>query len=151
MKKMQFSGFTTTIGMTGLVALALGMTSVAAADPAADAPKTEKNETMIIKMVKHDGTPGEHSKEDIAKIMADCGVDKATVDTESETKDSDGKVKRARVVICNRDTGLDKQAMVKRLEEARNRVAEVTELSGEARAKALASLDAEIARLKSEK
>lgn len=151
MKQSAFTPLPAVIGMAGLVALAVGMTSAIAAEPAKDAPTAEKSETMIIKMVKHEGAPGEHSKEKIAKIMAECGLEKATVDTESEVKDADGKVKRARVVICNRNAGLDKAGMVKRLEEARSRVAEVAELSSEAKAKALASLDSEIARLKSEK
>ena len=151
MTKTQFSPLPAAIGMAGLVALALGMTSAVAAEPEASAPKAAPQETMIIKMVKHNGKPGEHSKEHVAKIMADCGMDKATVDTESESKDADGKVKRSRIVICNHHKGVDNATLVKRLEEARSRVSAVTELSGEAKAKALASLAAEIERLKSSK
>ena len=152
MKRSVFSALPAVIGMAGLVALAVGMTSAIAAEPEASAATADKNETIIIKMVKRDGDSAKAGdKEHMAKIMSDCGMEKATVDSESETKDANGKVKHSRIIICNRSAGIDNEALVKRLEEARKQVADVTELSGDAKAKALASLDAEIARLKSAK
>jgi hypothetical protein len=106
--------------------------------------------------MKHDGQPTSPDGVDdprVATIMAKCGGEKPTVDSASETKDADGKIRKAHVIICNRHSGggITNADLVARLEEARKHVAEVGELSAEAKAKALASLDEEIARLKAAK
>jgi hypothetical protein len=146
-----FNALPAILGMTGLIALAAGMTSAIAAEPA---PKVERQETVIVKVIKRDGQSvitGDGAE--ITSIMAKCGGAKPTVDTSSETKDADGKTRKAHVIICNRHTGdgTTNADLVARLEEARKHVADVTELSTEAKAKALASLDEEIARLKAAK
>jgi hypothetical protein len=151
MQKSSFNALPAILGMTGLIALAAGMTSAIAAEPA---PKVERQETVIVKVIKRDGQPvitGDDAE--ITSIISRCGGDKPTVDTSSETKDADGKVRKSHVIICNRHTGngITNADLITRLEEARKHVTEVGELSADAKAKALASLDEEIARLRAAK
>jgi hypothetical protein len=138
--------------MAGLFALAAGVTGAIAAEPA---PKVDHQETVIVKVIKRDGKPMSGSEEDaqVATLISRCGSDKPTVDTSSETTGTDGKVRKAHVIICNHHEGhgATNADLVARLEDARKHVADVAELSAEAKAKALASLDEEIARLKAAK
>jgi hypothetical protein len=148
MPKQVFNPLPAVLAMTGLIALAAGMTSAIAAEPA---PKAEKHETITVKVIKRSGeTTNAGDDVDVATVITKCGGEKPTVDTSSETKDSDGKLHKAHIIICNHSEGkgITNADLAARLEEARKQVAEVTELAADAKARALASLDAEIARLK---
>lgn len=96
--------------------------------------------TVIIKEV-HGDAAGANST--AHAVMARCkGMPE--VDVSDEKKEEGGTLKRSRVVICSDGgTGVD---VVQRLQNARDRVAKQKELSSETRAKALAALDAAIAR-----
>lgn len=144
MHKTAFSPTLAMIGMTGLIVLAAGMTSAIAAEPA-----PEKHETVIVKVIQGDHGPSNPE----AMVMANCGGEKPTIDTSSETKGPDGKVKRSHIIICNKADGAeaDNASVIKRLQSARVNIAGITELTPEAKAKALASLDEEIARLSAAK
>lgn len=95
-------------------------------------------ETIIIKRVH--GAPGKgHS--DHAMIAKCEGAPE--VDVSDDRKEGD-KVKRSRVIICNKGAnGVDVAAA---LEKARDRIAGQDELSAETKSKALAAIDAAIAR-----
>lgn len=99
----------------------------------------ETKRTVIIKEVH-----GDH-----ADAGAHAGPVKCTapeVDVTDEKKEEGGHVKRSRVVICSDGKhGVD---VVQHLERARERIAKQEELSSETRSKALAALDAAIARHK---
>ncbi len=142
MKPIHFSPAPVLVGMTGLITLAVGMTAAIAAEP-----KVEKHETVIIKMVH----TGDKQADQLSMLPPECNGKKPVIESGSESNEADGAVKRSHIIICNKDDGtaLNNADMVKRLEAARTHVEGISDLSSEAKAKALASLDAEIARLKS--
>lgn len=113
--------------------------------------KEEKNETIVIKIVKtgDKGNAAEMAKHHkMAMIMEHCGDGVKAIDTQEETKTEDG-VKHSRVIICSKDGSPEGAGhALTALEKARERVAGITELSGESKAKALAAIDQEIARMK---
>jgi hypothetical protein len=134
-------------GVTTASLLALAGPVIAADEAPAAAPEKK----VIIKMIKRgpDGKVEESSTiSDGAtlKMLEDCGVGKK-FDSDTETKDANGDVRRTRVVLCSRGAP-DQKASLEGLEAARKRIAEDTELNAEQRAKVLAALDAEITRAK---
>jgi hypothetical protein len=113
---------------------------------------SEKNETIVIKIVKadHQGGAADIAKhEKMAMIMEKCGDGVKTIATSAdETKTTEG-VKHSRIILCAKESGHDRgAAALSALEKARERVASIAELSAESKAKALAALDQEIARMK---
>ena len=106
--------------------------------------KGEVSKTIIIKQVH--GEPGK--SHDHSAMIAKCAGAAPTVDVSGEGKDDD-KVKRSRVIVCNK--GMAGADVVKALENARERIATQDELPAESKAKALAAIDAAIARHRSAK
>lgn len=124
-------------------ALALGVTALglAGAAFAHDGHKEDdRTETIIIKRVH--GGPDKAMAHGDHVMLAKCDG-APDVDVADEGKDGD-KVKRQRIVICNK--GAMGPQVIEALERARKSLAEQRELSDEARSKALAALDAAIAR-----
>jgi hypothetical protein len=135
------------LGGMAAMALAFAGTSIAIASSSTD-PESKVRETVIVKVVSDDAhAAGAHADHEI-DLTEKCGGTKPQVDTSDESKGPDGKIRHARIVICNR-LGEAQADILAALEKARARLAEVDELSDAAKAKALASLDEEIARLKS--
>lgn len=134
------------LGSMAAAALAFAGTSIALASDSTP-PKGDVHETVIVKVISHDDHAMKNHEGDEHGMMKRCGTSKPQVDASDETKDDVGKVQRSRVIICNRGGHSDAE-MLASLEKARTRLAEVTELSDAAKAKALASLDREIARLR---
>lgn len=134
------------LGSMAAAALAFAGTSIALASDGTD-PKADTHETVIVKVISDDGHVAHGREVHEIDLVEKCGGTKPQVDASDETKGVDGKIRHARVVICNR-LGEAQADIVAALEKARARLAEVDELSDTAKAKALASLDEEIARLK---
>ncbi len=135
------------LGGMAVIALAFAGTSIAIASSSTD-PEPKVRETVIVKVVSDDvHAAGTHADHEI-DLTEKCGGAKPQVDTSDESKGPDGKIRHARIVICNR-LGEAQEDVLAALEKARARLAEVDELSEAAKTKALASLDEEIARLKS--
>ena len=131
------------LGGIAAAALVFAGASIALASDAS-APQADAQETIIVKIVKQDGHATMGHEVDATEH---CGGMKPQVDTSEDTKGDDGNIRHARIVICNH-SGHGDGDMLSALEKARARLAAVTELSDDAKAKALASLDQEIARLK---
>jgi hypothetical protein len=132
----------------GLALIGLAAPSLAADEK----PRTATEQTTVIKVIRKsdDGTTTESTIEadgEVKAAMAKC-ADGKKIDEVTETKGDKGEVHRSRIVMCMHGDA-DAKSTVERLEEARKRVSDLTELSGDAKAKALAALDQEIARLKS--
>lgn len=134
------------LGGIATAALAFAGTGIALASNSTD-PKTGAHETVIVKVMSDDGHAAHAHKQHDIDLVERCGGAKPQVDATDDIKDEDGKIRHARVVICNR-LGEGQAEILAALEKARARLAEVSELSDAAKAKALASLDEEIARLK---
>jgi hypothetical protein len=125
--------------LTFAVVLASASNWALAHEATSEAPKVEKRETVVIQHVDADG--------DI-----DAGAKHATcdgepqVDVSDEQKNADGnEIKRSRVVICSAGA-VDRTALIKSLQSARESIAGQTELSQAAKDKALAAIDEAIAR-----
>lgn len=134
-----------------ILAMAASALAFAGASIATAASKsgTPRGETRIIKIVKHgdeEHASGEH--QDMMIADADCNGAKPQVDESDETKDENGKIHKSRVVICSRGHDAGPEALAA-LERARDKLAKADDLSERTRERALASLDREIARLKS--
>lgn len=134
---------TATVGIAATGAIALGY---AVPGIASDAVKTEKGDKVIIHMIKHGEGKAIDKDKTIVAITSGCETETKAIDTETSTTDESGKIKKTRIVICKR--GAKDGDMVAMLEKSRASIAEDTDLSEEARKKAVAALDAEIARLK---
>ncbi len=134
------------LGSMAAAALAFAGTSIALASNGTD-PKADAHETVIVKVISDDSHAAHRREVHEIDLVEKCSGTKPQVDTSDDIKDEDGKIRHARVVICNR-LGEAQADIVAALEKARARLAEVDELSDTAKAKALASLDEEIARLK---
>ena len=136
------------LGSIAAVALAFAGAGIALASDAHD-PEADARETVIVKVVKHDGHAKMGHDDNEGEVAERCGGMKPQVDTSEDTKGDDGKVRHARIVICNHSGRTDVE-MLSALEKARARLAAVTELSDDAKSKALASIDREIDRLKAQ-
>ena len=134
------------LGSIAAAALAFAGTGIALASNSTD-PKADAHETVIVKVISDDGHAGHGREVHEIDLVEKCGGAKPQVDASDDIKDEGGKIRHARVVICNR-LGEAQADILAALEKARARLAEVSELSEAAKAKALASLDEEIARLK---
>jgi hypothetical protein len=134
------------LGGMAAAALAFAGTSIALASSSTD-PEPKVRETVIVKVISDDGHAATAHEDHDIDLVKKCGGTKPQVDASDESKGEDGKIRHARVVICNR-LGEAQADILAALEKARARLAEVSELSDATKAKALASLDEEIARLK---
>ena len=132
------------LGSMAAAALAFAGTSIALASASTE-PDADAHETVIVKIISDDAHAA-HGHE--INLVEKCGGTKPQVDTSDDIKGEDGKIRHARVVICNR-LGEGQADIVDALEKARASLAEISELSDTAKARAIASLDEEIARLKS--
>lgn len=144
----QISGKANARWIAGIAATSLafaGATIALASD--GDTPTAEPRETVIVKVVSGDAPASGQDAADKTDDIKQCGGARPQVDTSDESRDKDGKIRRARVVICNR-LGDSQADILEALEKARTRLAGISELSEAAKAKALASLDEEIARMK---
>lgn len=120
-------------------------TLLALASPtfAANEPEPKVTKTIIIR--HHDGAGEVREEKEIA--IADCAAGGRKFSTENEVTDDSGKVRKSKVVICGA-SGINDAQMAEKLSAARDRLAKDMETAGQAREKALAALDREIARLK---
>jgi hypothetical protein len=145
---------------TNVIAVTLaGLALVLAAPVVAAGDKTEtqietksdKNEVIMIKVVRKDGEGKEHEKH--ATVIADCEASGQKIETSEETKSDDGKTVRSRIVMCSRDGHgkVDKAHMTRALEKARSSIAENKDLSDSAREKALAAIDRKLTELRTDK
>ncbi|RJF85603.1 hypothetical protein [Sphingomonas cavernae] len=127
-----------------LTALALaGLPIAALAHEGHDTePKVEKRVTIIKRGEGGVAVDDAH----LNAAMAKCKAEGQEVGTDVETE-TDGKKQRTRIMICGK---ADADA-VAALEKARGELAAEKGLSDEHRSSALATLDAEIARLKADR
>lgn len=125
-------------GLVSATLLALGSPGFAAGEPA----ETVVKKTIIIR--QHDGDGKVESEREI--VIATCPEGSRRFSTEAEGTGADGRSDKSRVVICASGNISDAD-MAKRLSEARDRLAKDLDAASSARAKALAELDKEIARL----
>lgn len=134
------------LGSMAAAALAFAGTSIALAS---DSTKTDggAHETVIVKIIKDDGhgAGARHGRE--IAIADACDSAKPQIDMSDETKGDKGEARHSRIMICNH-AGRNQGDMLAALEKARADIAGISELSESAKAKALASLDEEISRLK---
>ena len=139
---MKASLVSTTVALAALV-----ITPSAVADPA----KPEIREKTIIKIVKSGEAGTEVSDADVDAAIEKCRKGARKVDTANEIKGKDGKTRNTRVIICSDGDSKASQAqMLSALEKARERLASIDALSPEAKAKALAGIDEQLNRLKSQ-
>ncbi len=125
-----------------LAALAFAVPAVTA-EPA----KPEPREKKVIKIVKLGDGAVSISDSDAEAAMVKCEKDGRKIETSTQTKGKDGKAEMTRVVLCSVD---DKVRMRSALESARESVANLDSLSPETKAKALAGIDEQLNRLKSQ-
>jgi hypothetical protein len=109
---------------------------------AANEPAPKMTKTIIIR--HDDGTQEMREEKNI--VIADCAAGGRKFATENDVADDNGKIRKAKIVICGAPDLSDAQ-MAKKLSEARDRIAKDMADAGDARDKALAALDKEIARL----
>ncbi|MEY4889910.1 MAG: hypothetical protein RIQ75_1040 [Pseudomonadota bacterium] len=114
------------------------------ASPTLAANEAEPKVTKTIIIRHHDGAEGVREEKDI--VIADCADGGRKFVTDNEATDGNGQVRKSKIVICGAP-GLTDADMAKKLSEARARIAKDMEAAGDAREKALAALDKEIARL----
>ncbi len=132
---------------TTAVLTALLMTAPAFADPA----KPEMREKTIIKIIKSGEGSTEITDADVSAATDKCQADARKVDSATETEGKDGKTQKTRVIICSDgDSEADQARMLSALEKARESLAKLDSLSPETKAKALAGLDEQLNRLKSQ-
>lgn len=124
--------------ITAALALALGAGGALARDEA------EPKQVKKIVIMHKDGTTRDIDIERAREMAKDCGD--AKLFENSDQSEADGKTRRTRIVLCQKGEG-DRLAA---LEKARARLADSGDLGVDPRTKALAALDAEIARLKAD-
>ncbi len=135
------------LAATALVAmLAVYATGNAAVD------KPSADDAMVIKIIKRSvdakaapampSSPGEPSVH-----VTNCEGGARTVDTQSESKDADGTVTKSRVILCAKGSK-NPEDLAQRLTQARQKIADGTELDAAIKAKVLAAIDEQIARAK---
>lgn len=133
----------------GTWASCLGTAIAAQASSSATTATPTSGEPVIIKMIKHEGGDGKHAlhASPDGVDLAHCKGGTRHLDSSDEVREGDKIVKRTRIVLCSKDDAKVGDVAA-RLTEARKRLSEDTALSAETKAKVLASLDQEIARLK---
>lgn len=130
---------------TSILAILAFAVSAGAAAPAKPAPGEKK----VIKIVKLGDGAVSISDSDAEAAMVKCENDGRKIETSTEKKSNDGKTEKTRVVICS--TGDHNQTRMRSaLESARESVASLDSLSPETKAKALAGIDEQLNRLKSQ-
>ncbi len=134
---------TASLGIAAIGALALGY---AVPSIASDAVKAEKGDKVIVHMIKHGDGAASDTDKTVVAITTGCDAEMKAIDTETATTDESGKTQKTRIVICKRGAKLSDT--ITTLEKSRASIAEEKVLSEDAKKKALAALDAEIARLK---
>ena len=131
-----------------------GALALVAGAATASAHETEKERKEVRTVVIHKDGEGGHAEAHAIVHGAKCKDAVVKSDVDVETEGEDGKKQRTRLLICNseKDAAKARAQALEALEKARENLAERDEdaLSAEHRARALAALDAEIARLKSQ-
>lgn len=137
------------LALAGTAAALVGLTAVASAHDVDD-KDGKRIRTVIVHKDGHDATRYNH-----LHVMAHGGKCRdATVRSDVDVKSAgeDGKTQRTRVLICNgeADAAKARAQVLEALEKARSDLAkrDADDLGAEHRAKALAALDNEIARLR---
>jgi hypothetical protein len=126
------------------------LTALITATPAfADPAKAEMREKTVIKIIKSGEATTEISDAEVDATLEKCRTGARKIDTSSETKGKDGKTEKTRLIICS-DGETDEARMLSALEKARERLAGLESLSAETKAKALAGIDEQLNRLKSQ-
>jgi hypothetical protein len=128
--------------VAAITLMALAVPSFAAAET-----KAETSENVTIKVIRKEkaGVSGQDDHE-VTTLISTCNDGTRKVDSVTQSKDDDGKMQRTRIILCSLG-GRDDAALAKGLAEARASIVAEKELSDDARSKALAALDQEIARL----
>lgn len=132
------------MNMTLLAALALALPAIAA-EPA----KPEAREKKVIKIVKLGDGAVSISDAGAEAAMVKCEKDGRRIETSSESNGKDGKAEKTRVVVCS-VADADQARLRSALESARASLASLGELSPETKATALAGIDEQLNRLKSQ-
>lgn len=128
--------------MKYLVAAALAGLIVS---PALAAPK-HVTETRIVKKVVHaNGDTVDATDTEAAQIVANCNARKFETTAELE---KNGQRRITKLKLCSAE-GEDEMSWVKSLEDAKVKIGANADISEQSRAKIVAELDAEIARLHS--
>lgn len=130
-----------TMLLTGFAVAGLGLSGIAVAHD--DEAHVEKRQIKRIIIENKDGTTREIEPDKIEAMAAKCASEGRRFETADESVDGDER-KKSKIVIC---TGDDKE-MLSALENARSRLAKEDALAEAHRGKALAAIDAEIARLR---
>lgn len=129
-----------------------GATIAAASDSRDDAGNGE--DVQVIKIVRIGEDGRKHGKgsyhEHQITLVEQCDGQKPQVDESEEVTGKDGKVRKSRVVICTRGGEVHSARALEALERAREKLSGVDELSDAAKARALASIDEQIARLRAQ-
>lgn len=135
-----------------LVSIASALAALLIAIPvSADPTKPEKQEKTIIKIIKSGDGTADKSDIDTDVVIKECSPGARKVDTMDETKDKDGKTQKTRLILCAKGEGeADQAQLLSALEKARERLANLDALSAETKAKALAGIDEQLNRLKSQ-
>lgn len=135
----------------GAAAVAFAGATIAAASDSRD---SKDGDVQIIKIMRI-GEDGKHGKGAVYKheitLVERCDGQKPQVDESEETTDKSGNVRKSRVVICTRGGEAHSAQALEALERAREKLAGVDELSEAAKARALASIDEQIARIRAQK
>lgn len=133
-----------------LISTVAAMGAMFTALPAfADPAKPEMREKTVIKIGKSGDATTDVSDAEVDATMEKCRSGARTVETSTETKGKDGKTEKTRVILCS-DGEADQAQMLSALEKARESLARLEALSPETKAKALAGIDAQLNRLKSQ-
>lgn len=135
----------------GAAAAAFAGATIAVASDSKDA---KDEDVQVIRIVRI-GEDGKHKKgvfrEHEITLVERCDGQKPQVDESEETTDKSGNIRKSRVVICTRGGEAHSAQALEALERAREKLAEVDELSDAAKARALASIDDQIARIRAQK
>jgi hypothetical protein len=124
----------------GTVAIAIAALSFAGPGNAHDPDQTKEHTQVQIHIAKAGENPN------AVAVTSGCDGKMDKIDTETPTKDEDGKTVRTRIVMCHMGKK-DEASMLSRLQHARKTIADNGSIPTEARNKALAAIDAEIAKL----
>ncbi len=129
--------------VTGAVTL-IGAMALGFAVPGLASDAT--NDQVSVHVIRHDAAKPAANDSTVVAITSGCDGTAKQIDTETVTKDEGGKVEKTRIVLCS-SKGAKMSDLPARLGRAREAISSQTALSAEAKAKALAALDKEIANL----
>lgn len=137
--------------MHRLTTTALTLTALLFAPAAYAAPaKSDPTHTTIIKIVKSGDGAAETADAEIAGATEKCRAGAKSVDSATETKGPTGKIEKTRIIICSKGDGNETAQMRAALESARDRLSNDTNLSSDAKNKALSAIDDQLNRLRSQ-